>query len=135
MNKSINERYKLARNHFKLSQKAIAKKLGVKDGLINSLETGRTNNPNFEYTKGLIELGINPYFLIGASDEIEGQLVDAISRKEYEFLASENENLKAELENLKQEMKETVSRSEFEEVTHKLEAYAEIIRMLKNEKS
>ena len=135
MSKSISEIYKSARKHLKLSQRQVSKELGLSDVLISKIETGKTQSPNHEYTRYLVGKGINYFYLIGESDEIEGQLMDFVSRKEYEFLSSENENLKAELENLKQEMKETVSRSEFEEVTHKLEAYAEIIRMLKNEKS
>ena len=135
MSKITYKLYKNAREHLGLSQRQIAKELNVTGVLISKIETGKTHSPNHEYTRYLVGKGINYFYLIGESDEIEGQLMDFVSRKEYEFLSSENENLKAELKNLKQEMEEMVSRSEFEEVTHKLEAYAEIIRMLKNEKS
>jgi len=127
--------YKQARKYLGLSLRKAANLAGVSEGAVRGAESNKVNNINWMYTKFLIEQGINPYFLIGESDEIKGQLIHFVSRKKYELLESENENLKAELENLKQKMEETVSRSEFEEVTHKLEAYAEIIRMLKNEKS
>jgi len=132
MKKNIAFLYKTARRYLNLSQKEVANELGVSDMSISKIERGHTQSPNHEYTKYLVEKGINYFYLIGLSDQIEGQLVDCVSRKKYELLESENESLKAELEKLKEE---TVSRLEFEEVTHKLEAYAEIIRMLKNEKS
>ncbi len=136
MNISIGKRYKNARKKLGYkSLKSMSEHVNITDSAINRIEQGKTENPNWAYTKYLVKEGINYFYLIGESDEIEGKLIDFVNRKEYELLESENENLKAELENLEQEMEGMVSRSEFEEVTHKLEAYAEIIRMLKNEKS
>jgi len=126
--------YKKARKHLNLSLRKAANLAGVSEGAVRGAESNHVNNVNWIYTKFLIRQGINPYFLIGVSDEIEGQLIDFVSRTQYELLESKNESLQNELENLKAQMEDMVSRSEFEEVSYKLEVYAEIIRMLKNEK-
>ena len=86
---------------------------------------------NPEYTQFLVENGINYFYLIGQSEEIKGQLVDTVSRKNYEVLQTKLENLKTENEELKKQLEETVSRVEFDQLAQKLEAYAEIIQMLK----
>jgi len=101
MSKSIPEIYKTARKHLKLTQKEIAKKMEMSDGIISQVETGKNQTPNYFYTKFLIEQGINPYYLIGKSDEIEGRKAD-INSEEYEALKQELEDLKLVNEELKQ---------------------------------
>ena len=93
MSKSIPEIYKTARKYLKLTQQDIADKLGMSDNIISQVETGKNQTPNYFYTKFLIEQGINPYYLIGKSDEIEGRKADINVEK--------NEALKQELEDLK----------------------------------
>jgi len=93
MSKSIPEIYKTARKYLKLTQQDIADELGMSDNIISQVETGKNQTPNYFYTKFLIEQGINPYYLIGKSDEIEGRKADINVEK--------NEALKQELEDLK----------------------------------
>jgi len=133
--KILGERFKKAREFLGISQNAIAKEIGISNQSIGRIESNQITNPNWLYITYLIKNGINPYFLIGVSTEVEGQKVEGINHETYETLKNELESLKTKNTKLQKEMKGMVSRSEFEEVTHKLEAYAEIIRMLKNEKS
>jgi len=129
----IQERYKKARKFFKLSQRDIADKLDVTAGIVNHAESGKTDNPNFRYTKGLIELGINPFYLIGQSEEITGQLEGIVSRVKYEELENENEELQQEISKLQKQLKNTVSNSEFEELSHKYQGLLEGLEALKLE--
>ena len=101
MSKSIPEIYKTAREHLKLTQKEIAKKLGMSGGIISQVETGKNQTPNYFYTKFLIEQGINPYYLIGKSDEIEGRKAD-INTEEHEALKQELEDLKVAYQKLEE---------------------------------
>jgi len=106
MGKSIAQLYKFARKHLKLNQKEIAEELNSSDAIISQIETGRTQSPNYEYTKFLIEQGINPYFLIGASDEVTGQkLEDFVPKAEHEKLKAEFEDLLHEHKTLQNVLK------------------------------
>jgi len=90
----LGERFKKAREFLGLSQTAIAQKLGIVHNSIGRVESNNIKNPNFHYVQYLIENGINPYFLIGKSDEVVGKnLEDFVKKSEYE-------NVKAELEDL-----------------------------------
>jgi len=123
--------YKAARKYLKLTQRKVAELVGVTHASIGKLENGEVNNPSWIYTKFLVENGINYFYLIGQSEEIKGQLVDTVSRKNYEVLQTELETLKTENEELKKQLEEMVSRAEFDQLAQKLETYAEIIQMLK----
>ena len=100
MGKSIGQLYKTARKHLKLSQKKIANDLNVSDVLISQIETGRTQSPNHEYTKYLVERGVNYFYLAGLSDEIEGELMEMVSKEDYKLLQSKNEDLQNQLTKL-----------------------------------
>jgi len=132
MNK-VQERFKKAREFFELSQRDIADKLDVTAGIVNHAESGKTDNPNFRYTKGLIELGINPFYLIGQSEEITGQLEGIVSRVKYEELENENEELQQEISKLQKQLKDTVSNSKFEQLLYKYEGVLESLKSLKLE--
>jgi len=93
MIKSIGERYKSARKFLGMTLKDIYEQTGVSSSMISRVETEKFDNPNYQHTKFLIEQGINPYYLIGKSDEIEGRKADINVEK--------NEALKQELEDLK----------------------------------
>ncbi len=127
----LSERFKKAREFLGLSQNMIAKKLGLSNQSIGRIESNKITNPNWNYTQFLVENGINYFYLIGQSEEIKGQLVDTVSRKNYEALETELETLKTENEELKQQLEEMVSRAEFDQLAQKLETYGEIIQMLK----
>jgi len=92
--------YKLARLKLGLTQKSIAKKAGISKSLVGHIESGVTNNPSWVYTRYLVENGINYFYLVGLSDEIEGQLVDMVTKSEYELLQTENEDLQNKLTEL-----------------------------------
>jgi len=132
MSKSIAQLYKIARKHLKLSQKKIAKDLDVSDVLISQIETGKTQSPNHEYTKYLVENGINYFYLAGLSNEIEGQLIEMVSKSKYEVLQADYEKLKLEKEALENQVSFMVFRSELEELTDKLKHYESIFKMMKN---
>ena len=123
--------YKKARKHLNYTQQKAAKKAGIVSSVIAKIETGQVDNPNWKYTTFLIEQGINPYFLIGASDEIEGVLVEAVTKSAYEALQADYENLKLEKENLEEQVSEMVSRSEFEEVVQENRTLQKVLKMLK----
>jgi len=79
----IQERFKKAREFLGLSKNAAAK--------------------NFDYAIYLIENGINPYFLIGKSEEIAGQKIAGfVSEEEYEKLKKEFETLQNKYETLRE---------------------------------
>ncbi len=89
------ERFKKAREFLGFSsQNSIAQEIGLSNHSIRKVELEQIKNPNWDYIKYLIESGVNPYFLIGKSDEIEGQKVTGFIHE------SEYENVKAELEDL-----------------------------------
>jgi len=103
MSKSISIRYKTARMSLGLSQTQIAKELDVSSVLISKVELGKTLNPNHEYTKYLVEHGINYFYLIGKSDKIKGQLADIISESDYELLRHQLTNTKVRLSGCRSE--------------------------------
>ncbi len=123
--------YKKARKYLNYTQQQAAKKAGLTDSVITKIEKGQVDSPNHKYTTFLIEQGINPYFLIGASDEIEGVLVEAVTKSAYEALQADYENLKLEKENLEEQVSEMVSRSEFEEVVQENRTLQKVLKMLK----
>ncbi len=133
MSKAISVIYKTARKHLKLSQRAIAKKMGTSDGVVSQVETGKNKTPNYEYTKFLMTQGINPFYLIGLSDEIEGELIDTVSKSEYEVLKTAFEELQEKNENLEKQVSEMVSRSEFEEVVQENQTLQKVLKMLQIE--
>jgi len=101
MIKSIGERYKSARKFLGMTLKDVYEQTGVSSSMISRVETEKFDNPNYQHTKFLIEQGINPYYLIGKSDEIEGRKAD-INTEEHEALKQELEDLKLVNEELKQ---------------------------------
>jgi len=127
----IQERFRKARELLGFSQNAIAKKIGVTHTAIQSFESGKSEKPNWYYGQCLIEHGINPFYLMGLSDEIEGDLVEAVSKLEHEALQADYEKLKLEKENLEEQVSEMVSRSEFEEVVQENQTLQKVLKMLK----
>jgi len=125
--------YFQAREHLQISQKKVAKLAGVSSGVLTGLESGSVKNPNYKYTKYLVEQGINPFYLLGLSDEIEGDLIEMVGKKKYETLKSEYENLRLENENLEKQVSEMVSRSEFEEVVQENQILQKVLKMLQIE--
>jgi len=102
MGKSIAQLYKTARRYLNLNQKDVAKALGISEVSISKVETGKTQHPNHDYTKFLVEKGINYFYLTGLSDQIEGQKIDGITRAEHETLQQNFDDLEKnyqELEN------------------------------------
>ena len=132
MNK-IAYRYTSARKLLGLSQRKIAKKAKVSASLVAQIESGQLNNPNWTYTKYLVESGINYFYLIGLSDEIEGELIDTVSKSEYEVLQTAFEELQEKNENLEKQVSEMVSRSEFEEVLQENQTLQKVLKMLQIE--
>jgi len=105
MIKSIGKRYKSARKFLGMTLKEIYEQTGVSSSMISRIETEKFDSPNYKHTKFLIEQGVNPYFLIGKSEEITGQKAD-IAPEEYETLKNELDELKTAYQKLedKQEM-------------------------------
>ena len=100
MFKSIGERYRKARKKLGLSLRQAERSSGIKNTSINKVELDKTESPNHKYTTFLIKQGINPYFLVGLSDEIKGELLETISKSEHQSLQTEHEKLKSEFEDL-----------------------------------
>jgi len=98
----LGERFKKARNILGLSQKELAEKVGLNAASISRVETGDLTHPNYVHVKYLVEQGINYFYLIEKSDEIQGQKINFVSQKEYENL---KRNLE-ELENRHQDLQE-----------------------------
>jgi len=134
MRTKIAKAYKSARKHLSYTQKQAAKQVGISDSVITKIEKGQVNNPNWEYTKFLVEQGINYFYLIGLSDEIEGQLIETVSKSELETLKSDYEDLKEEKEALEKQVSEMIPRSEWEKLKDKIKNYESIFKMLKVEK-
>jgi len=134
MRTKIAEAYKSARKHLGLTQRQAGSAVGISNPAIVKLEKGKTDNPNWEYTKFLVEQGINYFYLIGLSDEIEGQLIETVSKSEHETLKSNYEDLKEEKEILEKQVSEMIPRSEWEKLKDKIKNYESIFKMLKVEK-
>ncbi len=96
----LGERFKKARELLGLSQNAIAKKVGLTHSSVGNIELEKLKNPNWDYVQYLIENGINPFYLVGLSDEIKGELLETISKSEHESLQTEHEKLNNEFEDL-----------------------------------
>jgi len=94
------ERFKKAREFLGfLSQNSVAKKIGLTNQSIRKIERDEIKNLNWDYVKYLIENGINPYFLIGKSDEVAGKnLEDFVKKSEYEDVKAELEDLQNKFE-------------------------------------
>ena len=90
----LSEGFKKAREHLGFTKNGIAKKAGLTHTTIGNIEKGSLKTPNWEYVEYLIENGINPYFLIGKSEEVEGQNVTGVISE------SEHEEVKAKLQEL-----------------------------------
>jgi len=98
----IAKAYKDARKLLNLSMRKAATLAGVTTGVVQGAESGKVSNPSWIYTKFLIEQGINPYFLIGASDEIKGQKITGlIPESEYGKLEKELETVQTKYETLR----------------------------------
>jgi len=54
----IAEAYKSARLHLGLTQRQAGNAVGLSNPAIVKMEQGKTGNPNWEYTKFLVESGI-----------------------------------------------------------------------------
>ena len=129
------ERFKKARQFLGYtSQNSIAKEVGLTNHSIRKIELNETKNLNWDYIQYLIKQGINPYFLIGESNEIEGQLIETVSKLEHETLKSDYEDLKEEKEALEKQVSEMIPRSEWEKLKDKIKNYESIFKMLKVEK-
>jgi len=124
----IQEVYINARKHLQLSQRKAAELAGLTNGAIRGIESGKVNNPNWIYTKFLIEQGINPFYLIGVSDQIEGQMVDCVHREKYEKLLLEHEGLREAHEKLQLQVDSMISRTEFDELRNKYEALESLLQ-------
>ncbi len=92
--------FQKAREHLNRSQNEIAKEAGLTHTTINNLENGNSNKPNWVYLQFLIRKGINPYYLIGESEEIEGQKIDGVTRAEYETLQQNFDDLEKNYQKL-----------------------------------
>jgi len=138
---NLGERFKKARELLGENQSSIARKVGLTHTSIRKIENNKVKLHNPKYIQYLVGRGINYFYLTGESEEIEGQLLETVSRKIYEateaeseILKTENKELKTENEDLKKQLEERVSRAEFEQLAQKLETYAEeILRVLKKE--
>jgi len=98
----IQKKFREAREFLGISQNAASKEIGLTSTAINQFESGKSTRANFDYAIYLIENGINPYFLIGKSEEIEGQKVTGfVSEEEYEKLKEELEELQDKYETLR----------------------------------
>jgi len=102
----IQKKFKEAREFLGISKNAAAQKAGLTHTAVNQFEKGKSNRANFDYATYLIKEGINPYFLIGESDQIEGKsLDDIIDKSEYEKLKTEFELLQSKYDTLQEMMK------------------------------
>ncbi len=99
----IQQRFQKARKFLGLSKNAAAKNAGLTHTAVNQFEKGISNRPNFDYLTYLIKQGINPYFLIGESEEVEGQnLEEFISKNKYDKLEAKYEELQSKFENMEE---------------------------------
>jgi len=102
----LGDRFKKARELLERSRNKIAQQIGINHSSISRIETDEIQNPNWFYTKYLVENGINPYFLMELSDEIKGKnLDDIIDKSEYEKLKTEFELLQSKYDTLQEMMK------------------------------
>ncbi len=106
----LGDRFKKAREFLGSSRNSIAKKLGLNHSSISRIESNEIQNPNWHYVEFLIKQGVNPYFLVGVSNDIHGQkTVDMISKEEHERilkeLKSENKEFKTKYETMQEAFK------------------------------
>ena len=85
----VQERFQKARQHLGLSQNFVAKEIGLTNTAINRFESGKSDRPNWDYGEYLVRNGVNYFYLIGASEEIEGQKLNDVTRAEYEALQNQ----------------------------------------------
>ncbi len=106
MSKTIGLRYKTAREHLKLNKSFLKKQINIDYSTINRIENDKADSPNWTYTKYLVENGINYFYLIGVSDEIEGQNLDEfISKNKYDELKEKYEKLENKFTNIEEMLK------------------------------
>jgi len=106
MSKTIGLRYKTAREHLKLNKSFLKKQINIDYSTINRIENDKADSPNWTYTKYLVESGINYFYLIGVSDEIEGQKLDEfISKNKYDELKEKYEKLENKFTNIEEMLK------------------------------
>ncbi len=129
----LGERFKKAREFLGENQSSIARKAGLTNTSIRRIENDAVEVPNSKYIHYLIERGINYFYLMGQSEEIEGQLAGVVSRVSYEKLENEIIGLQKEISKLQRQLKNTVSTSEFEELSHKYQGLLEGLEALKLE--
>lgn len=111
------ERHRIAREHFRLSTKEMAKVAGISPSAVNFTENGKTKTPAFEYTRYLVGKGINFDFLIGESDKMLANTVSEKSNENSEVVESLQDEIKdlkrtvsillGELERLKKELSQS----------------------------
>jgi len=98
--KSTGKIYKNARKKLGITMRQAYERCGVDNASISKLERDLIESPNHKYTKFLISQGINPYYLIGESEEIEGQKIDGVTRAEYETLQQNFDDLQKNYQKL-----------------------------------
>ena len=102
----LGDRFKKAREFLERSRNKIAQQIGINHSSISRIETDEIQNPNWFYTKYLVENGINYFYLIGVSDEIEGQNLDEfISKNKYDELKEKYEKLENKFTNIEEMLK------------------------------
>jgi len=127
------ERFKKAREFLGENQSSIARKAGLTNTSIRRIENDAVEVPNSKYIQHLTERGINYFYLTGESEEITGELADVVSRVKYQKLENEIVELQKEISKLQKQLKNTVSTSEFEELSHKYQGLLEGLKALKLE--
>ncbi len=113
----IGERYKKARKFLGLTLKQVGKGAGISHAAIGNAERGDNPLPNYLHTKYLVENGINYYYLIGESEEMQGtiKLTDYVLREDYE--------------DVKKQLSESVPKEEYERLKIKYEGLQEMFNL------
>ncbi len=139
MLKSIGTRYREARKRLGLTLREAEELSKVTNTSINKVELDKTESPNHKYTTFLIKQGINPYFLIGETDETDGLLKDAVSKKEYEKVLqklqnsipkTEYERILKEREEAFQKLQNSIPKAEYEKLLIKYETMQEAFKLM-----
>ena len=112
----IGERYKKARKFLGLTLKQVGKGAGISHTTVGHAERGR-NLANHLHTQFLVENGINYYYLIGESEEMQGtiKLTDYVLREDYE--------------DVKKQLSESVPKEEYERLKIKYEGLQEMFNL------
>ncbi len=120
----LGDRFKKAREFLGSSRNSIAKKLGLNHSSISRIESNEIQNPNWHYVEFLIKHGINPYFLIGESDDIHGiKTVNMIPKEDHERILKEREEAFQKLQN-------SIPKAEYEKLLIKYETMQEAFKLM-----